>query len=310
MVLMIADSTIFGRDGRKRATKTLILRNSDTQMTCDSLVVTPCRHALMGAKTTPLSPKGWRFVTPCTFPPTCKWHVWHAHFLGCQNKQLKIIAPVASDNKDEMYIPDDPKQLGMSWYLTMITIIEGSLEVKLLLVWTDGKAEVGRVREEKPRSEKMRGEKEWEERRCRMMQVREKVGKLQFTVFFQWFVAPEGRNIGSLKRRVRSHVVRWEMKNCMPLWREAHFQVKMYKANQVRTTFGRWNVEKNARRCGGKHVSKSKCTKHTTCGRSEIVSCGRRRGFRTLSKVSKQWGFGASFTYNHQYPTLDYATLL
>ena len=41
-------------------------------------------------------------------------------------------------------------------------VIERSLEVKLRTVWTDGKAEVRRVREEKPRSEKIR-----EERRCR-----------------------------------------------------------------------------------------------------------------------------------------------
>ena len=27
-------------------------------------------------------------------------------------------------------------------------------------------------------------------------------------------------------------------KKCTPLWREAHFQVKMYKTRQVRTTFG------------------------------------------------------------------------
>ena len=33
---------------------------NDTQ----SLVVTPCWHALRGAKTTPLSLKGWRFGTP------------------------------------------------------------------------------------------------------------------------------------------------------------------------------------------------------------------------------------------------------
>ena len=39
-------------------------------------------------------------------------------------------------------------------------IIKGSLEVKLPTIWTDGKAEVGRVREEKPRSEKSREEKE------------------------------------------------------------------------------------------------------------------------------------------------------
>jgi hypothetical protein len=38
--------------------------------------------------------------------------------------------------------------------------IEGSLEVKLPTIWTDGKAEVGRVREEKSRREKIREEKE------------------------------------------------------------------------------------------------------------------------------------------------------
>ena len=39
-------------------------------------------------------------------------------------------------------------------------IVEGSLEVKLPTIWTDGTAEVGRVREEKPGSEKSREEKE------------------------------------------------------------------------------------------------------------------------------------------------------
>ena len=38
------------------------------------------------------------------------------------------------------------------------------------------------------------------------MEVREKVGKSRNTVFFQWFVAPEGRKVGSLKRRVRSQL--------------------------------------------------------------------------------------------------------
>ena len=145
------------------------------------------------------------------------------------------------------------------------------------------KAEVRRVRREKIRRKKM--------------QVREKVGKSRFTVFFQWFVAPEGRKAGSLKRRVRRHLARWDMKKCTPLWREAHFQVKMYKTHQVRTTFGSWDVEKvhavvarstfpsqnvqntpgsdhfwklrcrkSARRCGAKHISKSKCTKHHMVG--------------------------------------------
>ena len=83
------------------------------------------------------------------------------------------------------------------------------------------------------------------------------------------------------------------LKKCTPLWREAHFQVKMYKTPQLRTTFGSQDVEKvhavvarstfpsqndpntrgsdhfwklrcrkSARRCGAKHISKSKWTKH------------------------------------------------
>ena len=122
--------------------------------------------------------------------------------------------------------------------------------------------------------------------------MREKIGKSRFTVFFQWFVAPEGRKVGSLKRRVRSQLARWDMKKCTPLWREAHFQVKMDKTLEERTTFGSWDVEKvhavvarstfwsqnvqntpwsdhfwklrcrkSARRCGAKHISKSKVLK-------------------------------------------------
>ena len=96
------------------------------------------------------------------------------------------------------------------------------------------KAEQGRgtekrkIRREKVRRERVRGQK---------IQMREKVGKSRNTVFFQWFVAQEGRKVGSLKRRVRSQLATGAMKNCTPLWREAHFEVKMYKTLGVRTTF-------------------------------------------------------------------------
>ena len=156
------------------------------------------------------------------------------------------------------------------------------------------KAEQGRGREKrKIRREKIRRERV----RRKKMQMREKVGKSRNTLFFQWFEAPEGRKVGSLKRRVRSQLARWEMKSCTPLWREADFQVKMYKTHQLRTTFGSWDVKKvkavvarstfwsqnvqstpasdhfwklrcrkSARRCRAKHISKSKCSKHTSFG--------------------------------------------
>ena len=49
-----------------------------------------------------------------------------------------------------------------------------------------------------------------------------------------------------------------------PLWRETHFEVKMYKTHQGRSTFGSCDVEKSARRCGAKCISKSKSTQHTS----------------------------------------------
>ena len=153
------------------------------------------------------------------------------------------------------------------------------------------KAEVRRVRREKIRRKKM--------------QTREKVGKSRNTVFFQWFAAPEGRKVGSLKRRVRSQLARWEMKSCTPLWREAHFQVKTDKTLEERTTLGSWDVEKvhavvarstfpsqnvqntpfsddfwklrcrkSARRCGAKHISKSKVERWCNPGWN-LKSAGR-----------------------------------
>ena len=113
-------------------------------------------------------------------------------------------------------------------------------------------------------------------------QAHEKVGKSRFTMFFQWFVAQEGRKVGSLKRRVLSHVARWEMKNCTPLWREAHFEVKSVN-----------------RRKGSDHFWTFRC----------FFLRGRCKGLCTLSKVRKTWGFCSSFDYNYNYDTLHYTTL-
>ena len=118
--------------------------------------------------------------------------------------------------------------------------IEGSLEVKLPTIRADEKQ---RWEESEKRREEERRSKR-ESLRRKKIQVREKVGKSRNTVFFQWFVGAEGREVGSLKRRVRSRLARSEMKNCTPLWREARFQVKMYKTHHVRSTLGSWDVKK------------------------------------------------------------------
>ena len=66
--------------------------------------------------------------------------------------------------------------------------------------------------------------------------------KSRNAVFFQWFVCRVSRKVGSLKR---SYVVRGKIKNCTPLWRETHFEVKMYKTRQLRTTFREITMSKN-----------------------------------------------------------------
>ena len=66
------------------------------------------------------------------------------------------------------------------------------------------------------------------------------------------------------------------MKSCTPLWCEAHFQVKMYKTHQHRTTFWKLRCRESARRRGAKHISKSKCTKHTILGPLLEVEMSRK----------------------------------
>ena len=184
--------------------------------------------------------------------------------------------------------------------MVSMKLIEGSLEAKLPTIWTDEKQSreeaERRERLEERRSEKRKSQKK-EDADARKGRNVVKHWKSRFPVFFQWFVAPEGGKVGSLKRRVRRQLARWEMRKCTPLWREAHFQVKMYKTHQVRTTFGSCDVEKvhavvarstcpsqnvqnttwsdhfwklrcrkSARRCGAKHISKWKCTKHHLVG--------------------------------------------
>ena len=158
--------------------------------------------------------------------------------------------------------------------------------------------------------------------------MREKVGKSRNTVFFQWFVAPEGRKVGSLKRRVRSQLATGEMKNCTPLWREAHLEVKSVKNWRSRSTFGSWDVEKvhgvvarstfgsqnvqntrgsdhfwklrcrkSARRCGANHIWKSKVLKTGGLGPLLEVEMSKKctplwREAHFQVKMLKTLGFG------------------
>ena len=55
-------------------------------------------------------------------------------------------------------------------------------------------------------------------------------------------------------------------KKCTPLWREAHFQVKMYKTHHSRTTFGSSDVEK-MHAAVARSTFPSQNVQNTTCSR-------------------------------------------
>ena len=110
-------------------------------------------------------------------------------------------------------------------------------------------------------------------------------------------------------------------KKCTPLWRDT-FRCQNVQSTPCSDHFWKLRCRKSARSCGAKHISKSKCTKHTmlgpllevamskkctplwrkahfevkmyktphvraTFGGSDVVLRGRRKGLCTLSKVSK-----------------------
>ena len=174
-------------------------------------------------------------------------------------------------------------------------MIEGSLEVKLPTIWTDEKqsrAEAERrERLEERRSEKRKSQKKED------ADVR-KGRKVAKHCVFPMIWGSGGSKSRLAKAAGAEPAGQMRDEKCTPLWREAHFQVKMYKTPQRRSTFGSCDVEKvhavvarskfgsqnvkntrgsdhfwklrcrkSARRCGAKHISKSTCAKHTILGR-------------------------------------------
>ena len=122
------------------------------------------------------------------------------------------------------------------------------------------------------------------------------------------------------------------------------FRSQNVKSTRCSDRFWKLRFEKVHAVVAAKHISKSKCTKHTrswpllevemskkcmalwrearfevkmlktpgvwtTFGGSDVVSRGRRKGLCTLSKVSKTWGFCSIFNYNHHYTTPHYTPI-
>ena len=145
-------------------------------------------------------------------------------------------------------------------------IIEGSLEVKLPTIWRDGKAEVGRVTEEKTRDGESQKREDAGARKGRKVaihcvlpmicgsggpksnlaktegaepsgQMRDE--KVHAVVAQSTFASQKCHKTHGLRPLLEVEM----LEKCTPLWCEAHFQVKLYKTqmwktHHVRTTFG------------------------------------------------------------------------
>ena len=106
------------------------------------------------------------------------------------------------------------------------------------------------------------------------------------------------------------------MKNCTPLWREAHLEVKMHKTPGSRSTFGSWDVKKvhavvarstfpsqNAQNTrGSDHFWRLRC-------RKSARRCGAKHENVQNTRGSDHfWMFRCRFASLH-YTSLHYITL-
>ena len=137
-------------------------------------------------------------------------------------------------------------------------IVEGSLEVKLPTICRDGKAEVGRVREEKSRSEKIRdGER---------MQVHEKVGKSRFTCVFPMICGSGGSKSDLAKAAGAEPAGQMRDEKLHAVVARSTFRSQNVQNTPTPDHFWKLSCRKSARRCGAKHISKSKVSKHARFG--------------------------------------------
>ena len=210
------------------------------------------------------------------------------------------------------------------------------------------KAEQGRGREKR----KIRRKKSRRERvRRKKMQMREKVGKVAKHCVFTMICGSGGsksrlakaaaaepagqmsdekiaRRCGAkhiwkskcTKHTILGPLLQVEMsKKCTPLWREAHFQVKMYKTHHARTTFGSCDVEK-VHAVLARSTFPSQNVQNTTCSRhfggsdvEKVHAVVARSRFRSENAQNTPcsdhfWRFRCRFA-SLQYTTLHYTSL-
>ena len=142
-----------------------------------------------------------------------------------------------------------------------------------------------------------RGEaKKWEEQRRervrrKKMQVREKVGKSRFTVFFPMICGSGGSKsrLAKAAGAEPSGQMRNEKLHAVVAW--STFPNQKAKSTARSDHFFKLRCRKSAHRCGAKHISKSTCTKNHMLGplfdASYVVFRSMHKGLCTMSKICK-----------------------
>ena len=135
-------------------------------------------------------------------------------------------------------------------------IIEGSLEVKILTIWTDEKQR--REESEKRRVEERRSEKRKSQKK--EAQVREKVGKSRHCVF-PMICGPGGSQSRLAKAAGAEPAGQMRDEKLHAVVARSAFRSQNVQSTPFSDHFWKLRCRKSARRCGAKHISKSKCTK-------------------------------------------------
>ena len=125
------------------------------------------------------------------------------------------------------------------------------------------KAEQGRGREKR----KIRREKSRRERvRRKKMEMREKVGKSRFTVFFPMICGSGGSKSRLAKAAGAEPAGQMRDEKVHAVVARSTFWSQNVQSTPFSDHFWKLRCRKSARRCGAKHISKSKCTKHLSSG--------------------------------------------
>ena len=144
-------------------------------------------------------------------------------------------------------------------------IIEGSLEVNFPTIWTDEKQRWSR-RIEKRREEKKREDQRRSEKRKKDVADAQKGRKVAKHCVFPMIWGSEGSKSRLAKAAGAEPSGQMRDEKMHAVVARSTFRSQKVKTTTCSDHFWKLRCRKSARRCSEKHMSKSKCTKHTMFG--------------------------------------------